>query len=54
MMTTILTLILALQAGVTSLTQEFDSPAACEAALTSFRERLATGRVVLLTCTLKR
>ena len=47
----LLTFVLALPQGVTSVTQEYQSHAACEAASAQIRERLAAGRVVLLLCT---
>jgi hypothetical protein len=51
MHTVLLTFVLALPQGVTSLTQEYQDHAACEAASAQIRERLAAGRVVLLLCT---
>jgi hypothetical protein len=51
---TILSLILALPAGLTSLTQEFDNPAACQTAVREIRERLVSGKVILLICSAKR
>ena len=47
----LLTFVLSLPQGVTSLTQEYQDRAACEAASAQIRERLAAGRVVLLLCT---
>jgi hypothetical protein len=51
---TILSLILALPAGLTSLTQEFENPEACQTAAREIRERLVTGRVIPLICSSKR
>ncbi|WP_157039388.1 hypothetical protein [Aquincola tertiaricarbonis] len=47
----LLILVLAMPQGVTSLTQSYENEAACAAASAKIRERLVTGRIVLLVCT---
>lgn len=49
----ILTFVLTTNAGITSLSQEYASEKACEAAKFVLRERLVAARVILLTCTQK-